>query len=922
MLRKLALSLAIAGAMSSTTAQALGLGEIQIKSALNEPLRAEIQLIQARQLNPQQVQPRMAGIDEFALAGIEKLRFLTDVQFNVQIRPDGNGVIYLSSAVPVKEPFLNFLVEVNWPSGRLVREYTVLLDPPVYDPTPATVAAQLPKIRSEAMAAAPQPAPVVPSKPVSNIQSRADGKSEVYVDVNDTLWHIAEQNRPSKNISEAQMMLAIQRKNPDAFTNGNVNQLKAGVVLKMPTLEEAQKLTPKQAKEEFWRQTAVWKQNTGKASKKQQLDSSKKGDVSVKKATPAEPVAESGQLKIVASAAESAENAMADEQSGEMLKAAESELASKNTQLESDLSAALETVDQIQRENEELSGRVDALAQQMESLQRLLELKDQQLAALQAELDAAKKQQLDAELAAQQEAESGILPTIMGVLKDFGLYIAAGGAALLALIGLLVFFLKRRKDKDEEEGAELEQAVVDAEADIGEAALAADDEVASADVDAEEMASEAEEIAVADEVDLDDLEDLTELDLEMDLDDSFAENPLEEVDADPLDETIDDQEFDLGLDDGEELDVDLAELDIADVEEAVEPATVAADPLEDDFDLDLDMDIDEPFAAAEAPAAEAEPEEMADLEIDDALDAILEEDDDASIDDVLAEIDDNDLEFSAAPVVEEELDDDLTADLDDVLAEAEDGDSLDFTPQALPEDEPETVAAVEGESADELEFDLSASEDDDDDDLVDLDSLLNENQPEVPVANVPAAEVAVEDDAVDIDDLMADLQSTDELPDAEDDDMVSLDELLGESSDTPAADAVPEYVAAHPEVESLLEEAVAENDDVVLDEKAFTGGSSADELEATFSQDLDADLDSELEALLSGDDTGAGAADDGLDGINLLDGADEVETKLDLARAYIDMEDVDGAKDILTEIMQEGSENQKQEASSLLESLV
>lgn len=920
MLRKLALSLAIAGAMSSTTAQALGLGEIQIKSALNEPLRAEIQLIQARQLNPQQVQPRMAGIDEFALAGIEKLRFLTDVQFNVQIRPDGNGVIYLSSAVPVKEPFLNFLVEVNWPSGRLVREYTVLLDPPVYDPTPATVAAQLPKIRSEAMAAAPQPAPVVPSKPVSNIQSRADGKSEVYVDVNDTLWHIAEQNRPSKNISEAQMMLAIQRKNPDAFTNGNVNQLKAGVVLKMPTLEEAQKLTPKQAKEEFWRQTAVWKQNTGKASKKQQLDSSKKGDVSVKKATPAEPVAESGQLKIVASAAESAENAMADEQSGEMLKAAESELASKNTQLESDLSAALETVDQIQRENEELSGRVDALAQQMESLQRLLELKDQQLAALQAELDAAKKQQLDAELAAQQEAESGILPTIMGVLKDFGLYIAAGGAALLALIGLLVFFLKRRKDKDEEEGAELEQAVVDAEADIGEAALAADDEVASADVDAEEMASEAEEIAVADEVDLDDLEDLTELDLEMDLDDSFAENPLEEVDADPLDETIDDQEFDLGLDDGEELDVDLAELDIADVEEAVEPATVAADPLEDDFDLDLDMDIDEPFAAAEAPAAEAEPEEMADLEIDDALDAILEEDDDASIDDVLAEIDDNDLEFSAAPVVEEELDDDLTADLDDVLAEAEDGDSLDFTPQALPEDEPETVAAVEEESADELEFDLSASEDDDD--LVDLDSLLNENQPEVPVANVPAAEVAVEDDAVDIDDLMADLQSTDELPDAEDDDMVSLDELLGESSDTPAADAVPEYVAAHPEVESLLEEAVAENDDVVLDEKAFTGGSSADELEATFSQDLDADLDSELEALLSGDDTGAGAADDGLDGINLLDGADEVETKLDLARAYIDMEDVDGAKDILTEIMQEGSENQKQEASSLLESLV
>ncbi len=920
MLRKLALSLAIAGAMSSTTAQALGLGEIQIKSALNEPLRAEIQLLQARQLNPQQVQPRMAGIDEFALAGIEKLRFLTDVQFNVQIRPDGNGVIYLSSAVPVKEPFLNFLVEVNWPSGRLVREYTVLLDPPIYDPTPATVAAQPPKIRSEAMAAAPQPA--APSKPVSNIQTRADGKSEVYVDVNDTLWHIAKQNRPSGSISEAQMMLAIQRKNPDAFTDGNVNRLKAGVVLKMPTLEEAQKLTPQQAKEEFWRQTAVWKQSSGKPAKKQQLDSSDKGDVSVKSAAPAEPVAESGQLKIVASAAEKDSAAMADGQSDDAMKAEDSELVAKNTQLETDLSAALETVDQIQRENQELSGRVDALAQQMESLQRLLELKDQQLAALQAELDAAKKQQLDAELAAQQAAESGVVPTIMKALKDFGLYIAAGVAGLLALIGLLIFFLRRRNNKDEEDAGELEQAVANAEADIGEVEDVADGAAvadAEADSDVNVEADAEEVVAVSEDVDLDDLEDLTELDLEMDLDDSFAENPLEEAESDPLDETIDDQEFDLGLGD-DDLDADLAELDIADVEEAVEPAAVAADSVEDEFDLDLDMDIDEPFAAATEDSVvndsldDEQSDGLAGMEVDDALDSILDEADDASIDDVLAEIDDDDLEFTAEPIAEDDSDE-LTADLDDVLAEAEE-DGLDFTPQAISEDEPEAVAEAVADEMDELEFDLSASEEDED--LVDLDSLLNDAPPEPPVA-------ASADDSVDIDDLMADLQSAEELPEeaGDDGDMVSLDELLGESAEPEVQSPVPEHVAVHPEVESLLEEAVAENDEVVLDEKAFAGGSAADELEATFSQDLDADLDSELEALLSGDDgASSSASDDSLEGISLLDGADEVETKLDLARAYIDMEDVDGAKDILAEILQEGSDNQKQEANSLLESLV
>ena len=910
----------------------------------------KIKLLQARQLNPQQVQPRMAGIDEFALAGIERLRFLTDVQFNVQIRPDGSGTIFMSSAVPVKEPFLNFLVEVNWPSGRLVREYTVLLDPPVYDPTPATVAAQPARIESKVMT--PEPQAAVVNNNASNIRTRADAKTQVYVDVNDTLWHIAEKHRPSASITEPQMMLALQRKNPSAFTNGNVNQLKAGVVLNLPTLEEAQALSPQKAKEEFWRQTAVWKQNTGKATKKQQLDTSKQGNVSVKSTTPATPVDESGQLKIVSSEGEKDGAMMADDQSAEG-GAEAAELKEQNNQLEADLSAALETVDQIQRENQELSGRVDALAQQMESLQRLLELKDQQLAALQAELDAAKKQQLDAELAAQREAESGIVPTIMKILKDFGLYIAAGGAGLLALIGLLVFFLKRRKNKDED-GDELEQAVADAEADISETAVPAEEVAEAADEAGDtDAADDADELTgIDEEVDLDDLEDLTELDLEMDLDDSFEENPLEEVEADPLEATIDDQEFDLGLDDMDdglsidsEMDDDLAELDIAEVTE--EADDVADELAMDDFDID-DLDIDTDTSAdeskAKTEAVEAD-DELADMEVDDALDAILDEDatEVDSVDDVLAELDVDDLDISDAEPeppaavagdddlaeldadldaqLSEELSEDRTEDLatEDVADELEG--ELDFNPPEIPQADEEVAEAADVE-VDELEFDLSAAEDDDD--LMDLDSLLSEDVPEQPeVADTAAGAM---DEAVDVDDLMADLQATDsagpEATDAEDD-MVSLDELLGAETAEPEAAPEPDYVEAHPEVESLLEEAVADNgnDDVVLEEQNFAG-STDDELDAAFSQDLDADLDSELEALLNGDDAGDTAAADGdLDNLSLLDGADEVETKLDLARAYIDMEDADGAKDILAEIIQEGSEAQKQEANTLLQSI-
>lgn len=136
MLRKLAVSLAVAGVIGATNANALGLGEIKINSALNEPLSAEIKLLQVRQLSPLQIQPRMADIDEFALAGLDRSRFLSDVSFQVKVNPDGTGLITLRSKNPVREPFLNFLVEINWPNGRLVREYTLLLDPPVFDPTP------------------------------------------------------------------------------------------------------------------------------------------------------------------------------------------------------------------------------------------------------------------------------------------------------------------------------------------------------------------------------------------------------------------------------------------------------------------------------------------------------------------------------------------------------------------------------------------------------------------------------------------------------------------------------------------------------------------------------------------------------------------------------------------------------------------
>ena len=132
MVRKLAAAMLGVGVFIPGLANALGLGEIKLNSALSEPLDAEIELVQVRELTSTEILPTLANENDFANSHIERYHFLTDLKFKVVVNEKGKSVIRISSSKPVKEPFLNFLVEVNWPAGRLLREYTLLLDPPVY----------------------------------------------------------------------------------------------------------------------------------------------------------------------------------------------------------------------------------------------------------------------------------------------------------------------------------------------------------------------------------------------------------------------------------------------------------------------------------------------------------------------------------------------------------------------------------------------------------------------------------------------------------------------------------------------------------------------------------------------------------------------------------------------------------------------
>lgn len=252
----------ILGLILAGETHALGLGEITLNSALNEPLRARIQLVSATPEDLAELQVALASSETFERYGIHRPLYLTRLEFTVvpSGRTDGN-VILVRSQEPITEPFVTFLVEASWPRGRLLREYTVLLDPPTFAPPPSSRAAEAvtaptraapadrgqierPAARQQAAPAADEPFDIAPG----------DG---VRVQRGDTLWAIAERVRPDARLSMNQTMLAIFEANPEAF-GGNINQLHAGATLRVPSADDIFRISRGDAASEVQRQNAAF----------------------------------------------------------------------------------------------------------------------------------------------------------------------------------------------------------------------------------------------------------------------------------------------------------------------------------------------------------------------------------------------------------------------------------------------------------------------------------------------------------------------------------------------------------------------------------------------------------------------------------------------------------------------------------------
>ena len=272
----LASAVALAMLGIGVDAQALALGAITVRSALGEPLRAEIEVPQISSEEATSLQAAVGTPEAFRAAGVDYTPALAGARVTLHRRTSGQAFLRVVGERPVNEPFLGIVIEANWANGRVVRDYTMLVDPPGRAaPSPVTVtqpqvptaapaappavarapstASTAPTPESSAAArprrALPPPAEAAPRRPAPSSEG-----AQVTVQRGDTASRIASAHAID-GVSLDQMLIALLRANPSAFIGGNVNRMKAGAVLSLPTTEQADATSRQEARRAVVAQT-------------------------------------------------------------------------------------------------------------------------------------------------------------------------------------------------------------------------------------------------------------------------------------------------------------------------------------------------------------------------------------------------------------------------------------------------------------------------------------------------------------------------------------------------------------------------------------------------------------------------------------------------------------------------------------------
>lgn len=434
-------------------AGALGLGNLKLNSALNEPLDARIRLLSPSADELDSLTVRLADSAAFARIDIDRPAVLSQLKFTLDRAERGADTIHITSAEPIREPFLNFLVEVGWSNGRLFREYTVLLDPPLYDPDKRITEFSPAETRSTPPAPPRSSAPRL-EPPAAAASGRINYRGGDYgpIGATDTLWSIASATRPSASISANQMMLALLRANPDAFITQNINGLRLGRTLRMPSESDLNAAGgDAEILAEVLAQHATW-QAARESAAAITGERPEPAAMAVAADSPRPAIAPAGadsELRLVSVNDTDALNQQAGAAAG-------------NGQ---DLILARESIESLKQENLELMDRLTENEDLIEDLQRLLSLKDSEMAALQAQLGRAEAIAAEASAetpaapAATLEQEQGAAaetrdasPGSPGAFLSANPLAALGGAGLLLAL-LILLLLRLRKGREAETDA-------------------------------------------------------------------------------------------------------------------------------------------------------------------------------------------------------------------------------------------------------------------------------------------------------------------------------------------------------------------------------------------------------------------------------------------------------------------------------------
>ncbi len=1009
MVRKLVRTLLSLSLVSPLTALGLGLGDINLHSALNEELEAEIELLSAEPGDVASIKAGLASYEDFARLGIERTSNLMLLQFAVETRPDGQPFVKVSSVRPIREPFLDFLLELNWRKGRLMREYTLLLDPPelVKDKAPAT--------RAPVTAAAPAPVQATTTAPATLTQSGrsqapvagGNGENLVYgpIKADDTLWSISTRLRPDDSVSIKQMMMALYRANPHAFLDNNINKLRKGAVLRLDDLGLIHQLSQADAAREVELHSRRWSDTRqalgGEGAGRKQSDAPVATPSSV--GAPKEP-----RLKLVAPEGDA--------------KAKTAGAGSKDDlgAVRQELMLALEAAEAQRRENAELQERLRELESQLASVQRLLTLQSPDLAQLQqqlgeqanagetaeqpkapaepaeavkpaapAETPAAPEVEPKEQPAAVAEAKPAEKPVEQAPVKEtkaepkvppksetkpkppvkrppvvepepvsfldelLGNWMMLGGIGFGLILLILGGMIVRRKmngggfqesilsggtssmlspkEGDGSSSSSLETSLISDLADDGMGGMPAQESEVDPITEAEVYMAygrhqQAEELlrdAIEQEPERHELlGKLMEIYYKTKNRQAFEEqagaahaategqgavweriavmghelapeNPLFADAPEQASAAIEDDDPSVAIDDVLDIGLDLDAL-AAEMEPSDEFGADATDDLGIDLGLDLDDAVEEEAQAGDSEPAEtgaSSGDEMEGLgDLDFGLDSAAEEPSGESDTDSLAGLDFG-LDSSAEEQQSGESDTDDLGNLDfglDTHAEAEQPDDSD-------------ISGLDG-----LDFGI-------------------DSEGEAPAAADDAGESGLAGGL----DFVSDTSEADSTPsDAE----VST-EAAGEESGL-AFDmsefSLPEEDAgaAEPELDEGHVGALDESENEV---EAMDFGMEMEDLteapaeSAEQEEVLDFGLDTaESDAATKStnlDDFGLDLGDFDVDGADFGDGLDEIGTKLDLATAYVEMGDADGAREMLEEVMSGGDESQKQKAQQLMQQI-